>query len=48
MTCAGGAWPERARKAARELSGEHVKEDDEIGTILLADISQIFLWRAGV
>jgi putative DNA primase/helicase len=40
--CAGGEWPERARKAALTLSGERAKEDDEIGTILLADISQIF------
>ena len=39
---AGGEWPERARKAAQELSGEHVKEDDEIGTLLLADIREIF------
>jgi len=32
---------ERARKAALALSGEHVKEDDEIGTLLLGDIRDI-------
>jgi hypothetical protein len=39
---AGGEWPRRARKAALALSGEHVKEDDEIGARLLADIREIF------
>ena len=38
----GGDWPERARRAALELSGEHVKEDDEIGTVLLGDIRDVF------
>jgi hypothetical protein len=40
--CAGEEWPKRARKASLALSGEHVKEDDEIGTLLLGDIQQIF------
>jgi hypothetical protein len=39
---AGGDWPERACKAALELCGEGVKEDDEIGTVLLVDIRDIF------
>jgi Protein of unknown function (DUF3631)/Toprim domain len=39
---AGGDWPQRARKAARALSGEDVIEDDNIGTILLADIRAVF------
>jgi putative DNA primase/helicase len=38
----GGDWPERARLAALKLSGEQVKEDDEIGTVLLGDIRDIF------
>jgi len=38
----GGDWPERARRAAVALSGEHVKEDDEIGTVLLGDIRDVF------
>jgi hypothetical protein len=40
---AGGEWPERARKAALELSGEDAVDDpDNIGTTLLADIRAIF------
>ena len=39
---AGGDWPQRARKAALALSGEHVVEDDNIGTMLLSDIRGIF------
>ena len=39
---AGGDWPQRARKAALALSGEHVVEDDNIGTMLLSDIRAIF------
>jgi hypothetical protein len=39
---AGGDWPERAHRAALELSGERVKDDDEIGTVLLGDIRDIF------
>lgn len=38
----GGDWPERARRAAVQLSGEDVKEDDEIGTVLLGDIRDAF------
>lgn len=38
----GGDWPERARQAAVELSGEHVKEDDEARTVLLGDIRDVF------
>jgi Protein of unknown function (DUF3631) len=37
----GGDWPQRARRPALELSGERVKEDDEIGTVLLGDIRDI-------
>jgi hypothetical protein len=39
---AGKDWAGRARKAAQELSGEDVKEDDEIRVLLLADIRDIF------
>jgi Protein of unknown function (DUF3631) len=39
---AGGDWPERACLAALKLSGEQGKEDDEIGTVLLGDIRDIF------
>jgi hypothetical protein len=39
---AGGDWPMRARNAAIALSGEHVKVDDNIGTMLLADIRAVF------
>jgi Protein of unknown function (DUF3631) len=39
---AGGDWPQRARKAALELSGEHIVEDDNVGTTLLADVRAIF------
>jgi hypothetical protein len=39
---AGEDWAHRARKAAQELSGEDVKEDDEIKVLLLADIRDIF------
>jgi hypothetical protein len=39
---AGQDWPQRARKAALALSGNRVIEDDNIGTILLADIRDIF------
>ncbi len=42
---AGGDWPQRARSAALKLSGEHAKEDDEIGTVLLADIHDAFKGR---
>jgi hypothetical protein len=39
---AGGEWPRRARKAALALSGNHIIEDEDIGTLVLADIRQIF------
>ncbi len=39
---AGGKWPERARKAALALSGEHEPEDDSLGVRLLADCQTVF------
>ena len=39
---AGEDWPQRAHKAALALSGEHIKEDDEIGTVLFTDVRAIF------
>jgi hypothetical protein len=39
---AGGDWPRRSRKAALALSSDDVLEDDNIGTILLADIRAEF------
>ena len=42
---AGGTWPERARRAALELSGEGVREDDSVRVMLLADIRAIFAGR---
>jgi putative DNA primase/helicase len=39
---AGEEWQQRAYKAALALSGDHVKEDEEIGTQLLADIRDVF------
>jgi hypothetical protein len=39
---AGGDWPQRARKAALALSGEHIVEEDNVGTTLLADIRALF------
>ncbi len=39
---AGGEWPQRARRAAVELSGARPAEDDSIGVRLLADIHQAF------
>jgi putative DNA primase/helicase len=41
----GGDWPDRARRAAVELLGEHVKDDDEIGSVLLGDIRDLFEGR---
>jgi putative DNA primase/helicase len=35
-------WPKRAREAALALSGEDIKEDDEIGTALFTDVRVIF------
>jgi len=37
---AGGHWPERARRAALELSGE--EHDEELGVLLLRHIREIF------
>jgi hypothetical protein len=39
---AGKDWPKRAREAALALSGEDIKEDDEIGTVLFTDVRVIF------
>ena len=41
---AGGAWPERARQSALQLSGSTV--DDSIGVQLLSDIQDIFVQSA--
>lgn len=38
----GGDWPQRARKAAIDLSCGGVKEDQSLGIRLLADIKSIF------
>lgn len=39
---AGGSWPERARRAARELSSGTARLDDSIGVRLLADVRAVF------
>ncbi len=39
---AGGEWPERARRAALELSGRGAPDDGSIGVRLLADIHTAF------
>jgi putative DNA primase/helicase len=39
---AGGDWPARARQAAVSLSGAQEKDDDSLGTQLLADIREVF------
>jgi hypothetical protein len=39
---AGDGWPERARRAALELSGGEEHEDDSIGVRLLADLRDVF------
>jgi putative DNA primase/helicase len=44
---AGGDWPKRARKAAIALSGDDVVEDDNVGTMLLSDIHDIFTTTGG-
>jgi putative DNA primase/helicase len=36
----GGPWPERARQAARKLSGE--RDEEALGVLLLSDIRTIF------
>jgi Protein of unknown function (DUF3631) len=40
---AGGEWPDRARKAGKELSGETEEEEEEFKVRLLGDIRQLFL-----
>ena len=39
---AGGDWPDRARRAAIELSGSGKEDDEAIGVWLLRDIRQVF------
>ena len=39
---AGGDWPTRARTAAVALSGDGVAEDDNLGTMILSDIREVF------
>jgi hypothetical protein len=39
---AGEEWPNRARRAALALSGEHSIEDDNVSTQLLSDIRSVF------
>lgn len=39
---AGGQWPSRARDAARALAGAVDSDEDDIGTLLLADLRDIF------
>jgi putative DNA primase/helicase len=43
---AGRDWPQRARKAALSLSGDGAVEDDNIGSMLLADIREVFETKA--
>jgi len=43
---AGGTWPERARRAARELSGGREAEDEALGPWLLRDIRDVFAARS--
>lgn len=38
----GGKWPELARRAAMELSGDNVGDDDSAGVMLLTDLQTIF------
>jgi putative DNA primase/helicase len=38
----GGAWPERARKAAKEVSGSNSVRDETLSEALLSDIRQTF------
>jgi hypothetical protein len=44
---AGGDWPQRAWKAALELSGNGAREDDSLTARLLADIYTVFSNGAG-
>jgi putative DNA primase/helicase len=39
---AGGDWPERARKAALAISGDTAIDDEEMGSMLLADVRAVF------
>jgi Protein of unknown function (DUF3631) len=39
---AGGDWPQRARAAAIELSGDEVREDESLGVRLLTDLHHVF------
>ena len=39
---AGGAWPERAREAAVQLSGDQEADDDTFGIQLLWDVRVVF------
>jgi Protein of unknown function (DUF3631) len=39
---AGGNWPERARRAALELSAGQLREEESVGIRLLADIRRVF------
>ncbi|MBI5428301.1 MAG: DUF3631 domain-containing protein [Nitrospinae bacterium] len=39
---AGGPWPEQARKAALELSGNDAQDDDSPGMALFEDIKEFF------
>lgn len=42
---AGGQWPQRARRAAEELSGFEVSEDPSLGVQLLRDVHTVFADR---
>jgi putative DNA primase/helicase len=39
---AGGAWPERARKAAIDLNAARETDDEGLGVLLLADLRDLF------
>jgi hypothetical protein len=39
---AGGEWPQRARQAALELSGDGARGDESLGVRLLADLRRVF------
>jgi putative DNA primase/helicase len=40
--CAGGEWPDRARRAAVKLSNDGAEDQDSLGTLLLSDIRAAF------
>jgi hypothetical protein len=45
---AGGTWPQRARRAALALSAGMVRtDDDDAGTLLLADLRDLYTDRGG-